>query len=181
MLHLILNIVCEPLQSAKQPRKKVTVSLLPTLPPDNKWLCQAVISHHVVVMMLSTEARLVIVPQCLPYESCLSTSNSMLGKKSVTRREPQSRTVWTTAATQFESCKQLHFIKRLWSCVCVWQGWGGSVGGGGVISWWWARQWDDSYLELPSYSQELFSLDSKTEYSVHVWISLREQGFVGAA
>lgn len=138
MLHLILNIVCEPLQSAKQPRKKVTVSLLPTLPPDNKWLCQAVISHHVVDMMLSTEARLVIVPQCLPYEGFLSTSNSMLGK-SVTRKEPQSRTVWTTAATQFESCKQLHFIKRLWSCVCVWQGWGGRGGDqlmmGAAVGW----------------------------------------------
>ena len=36
-------------------------------------------------------------------------------------------------------------------------------------------------MELPSYSQELFSLDSEREYSVYVWISLREQGFVGAA
>lgn len=63
-------------------------------------------------------------------------------------------------------------------CVCVYVE---EFGGGGGVSWWWARQWDDSYLELPSYSQELFSLDSEGEYSVHVWISLREQGFVGAA
>lgn len=128
MLHLILNIVCEPLQSAKQPRKKATVSLLPTLPSDNKWLCQAVISHHIVVMMLSTEARLVIVPQCLPYEGCLSTSNSMLGKKSVTRKEPQSRTVWTTAATQFESWTITLHKAALKLCLCMTR-----LGGEGVL------------------------------------------------
>lgn len=31
----------------------------------------------------------------------------------------------------------------------------------GMSSWWWARQADDSYLKLLSYSQELFSLASE--------------------
>lgn len=43
------------------------------------------------------------------------------------------------------------------------------LGGGGVtgISWWWARLWDESYLELPSYGQELFSFDSECLSGFH--------------
>lgn len=41
-----------------------------------------------------------------------------------------------------------------------------------LIRWWRARQRDDSYLELPSYSQKLFSVGSECEDGMPVWISL---------
>lgn len=60
------GVVCELLHLAKQPIKKTNVSLLPAPPYDMKWLRQAVISHHIVVMMLWTESNSVIFPQPLP-------------------------------------------------------------------------------------------------------------------
>lgn len=80
-------------------------------------------------------------------------------------------------------CLNNFFILDLCVCQWVWMrgGGGGGEGGGRSVWWWWARQWDDSYLALPSYSQQLFSLDPDREYSVNVWISLKEHGIVGAA
>lgn len=60
--------VCLVSLTAKE-KKKVTVGSMPSLPSDRS-LCQAGISRHIVVMMLSSEGRMGGLPQCLFYAGC---------------------------------------------------------------------------------------------------------------